>query len=249
MKTVCAGIGGYRLRGRGRKVFLWALAIGAGLAQVALSGLARAEDQQQPKRVTFAFEELAAADAIMQLRWLADVPIVFQPPPDVRINLSVMEVPLDRALTALCDPLGYEWMRVGSIYVLRPAQREPLLPAPDPPERFLYTDLQRLDAARLILALDSDQLARVSQGQALTYPELSPAQQRILSDIYTRLITAARREWIPGAERLSAAPATLPPSLAFSIRGYTWRIAQPPARPQPAPAPTPEQQPEPAPEE
>ncbi|UCH33289.1 MAG: STN domain-containing protein [Armatimonadota bacterium] len=202
----------------------------------------------QERRITLSFEDVAAADAVIQFRWLAEVPIVFQPPAnDVRINLVMQEVPLEQALDALCRQMSYEWRKVGQVYVLRPAQRAPLLPAPeDLANRVLYSERQRLDAARLMLTLTQSQIARASQGDALAYGDLSQPQQELLGGIFGRLISAVRGGWLPGARALEGSPSEPPESLAFSIRGYVWRLEGPqPAAERPTVLQTPEEAPQP----
>jgi len=218
-----------------------AVILAGALAQL----MAAAPALAQQERVTIAFEDVAAADALMQFRWVAGVPVVYQPPPDVRISLILQDVPLDHALTTLCEQMGYEWRKVGRVYVLGPAERKPLLPAPaDLESRFLYPERQRLDAARLMLALTRTQVARAAEGDGLQYSELSRRQQEILARIWGRLTAAARAGWIGGAGALDTASAAPPPeSLAFSIRGYVWRVEEPQAvPPQPSPQPTPQEQ-------
>jgi hypothetical protein len=181
------------------------------------------------KPITLSFHDAAAADAILQFRWLAGVPIVFQPPAgNVRVSLALHEVPLPAALSALCQNIGYEYRKIGQVYALTPKQRPPLLPAAaDIADRFLYSERQRLNAARLMLTLTPDQVARTAQGESLKYSELSSRQQELLGEIYGRLIAAARAGWIQGTRGLATAPATPPASLAFSIRGFIWRLEQP----------------------
>jgi len=207
---------------------------------LALTRLGAAPALAAEKPITLSFHDVAAADAILQFRWLAEVPIVFQPPPgNVRVNLALHEVPLAAALTALCQTMGYEYHKVGQVYVLTPAQRASLLPAAaDIAQRVLDPQRQRLNAARLMLTLTPDQIARTAQGDSLKYSELSSGQQELLGEIYGHLIAAARAGWIQGTQDLATAAATPPTSLAFSIRGYVWRLQQPaqPGAPQPGPS-------------
>jgi len=147
----------------------------------------------------------------------------------------------------LCGQIKYAWSKVGAMYVLVPAQREPLLPGRgDVADRVLYPERQRLDAARLMLTLTRSQVARVSQGDSLKYAELSRPQQDLLAGIYGRLLAAARGGWVQAAQDLAAAPTPLPDSLAFSIRGYVWRLEQGQQPSQPAPAGSVPAQPAPA---
>jgi len=227
MSKACASTSGHSpARGR-RRVCAWVIAA-AGLLALAAGRPAAA--QPKSKTITLAFDNIAATDAIMQFRWLADIPVVFAPPPDVRVSLSMMEVPLDDALNALCAQVGYTWRTVGRVYVLTPAKRRPLLPtAADVEDRFLHPERQGLDAARLLLALTRGQIDLLSGGQTLSYADLSPAQQELVGGIYTQLIGAARAGWLPGAQMLADAPASPPDTLAFGIRGYVWSAEQPSA--------------------
>jgi len=225
MSRACASTGGRSpARGR-RRVCAWVIAA-AGLLALAAGGPALA--QPKSKTITLAFDNIAATDAIMQFRWLADIPIVFAPPPDARVSLSMMEVPLDDALDALCAQIGYTRRTVGRTYVLTPAERKPLLPtAADLEDRFLHPERQGLDAARLLLALTREQTALLSGGETLSYADLSPAQQELLGGIYTRLVGAARAGRIPGAQMLADALASPPDTLALGIRGYVWSMERP----------------------
>jgi len=231
---------------------LWRVVRGVLAAFILVTAMASLASAQpapaQERRVTLTFNDIAAADAITQFRWLAEVPVIFTPPPSTaRITLSTLNVPLDEALTALCGQIKYAWSKVGAMYVLVPAQREPLLPGRgDVADRVLYPDRQRLDAARLMLTLTRSQVARVSQGDSLKYAELSRAQQDVLGGIYGRLIAAARGGWVQAAPDLAAASTTPPDSLAFSIRGYVWRLEQGQQPSQPPPAGSVPAQPAPA---
>jgi hypothetical protein len=227
-------------RGPVRPVCLGVLT--ASLVAFVVTAVAAATAETPPqRRITLAFQDAAAADALAQFRWVAEVPIIFTPPPDKRISVTMMDVPLDAALTALCRQLGYEWRTVGQVYVLIPAQRPPLLPSPvDIEDRVLYPDRQRLDAARLVLTLTRSQIASLSEGNSLAYSELAPNQQDIAGAIYRRLMEAVRGNWIQGAQALASAPASPPSTLALTIRGYAWRLAQPSTpsgQPQPPPSP------------
>ena len=225
MSRACASTG-RRSPARGRRrVCAWVIAA-AGLLALAAGGPALA--QPKSKTITLAFDNIAATDAIMQFRWLADIPIVFAPPPDARVSLSMMEVPLDDALDALCAQIGYTRRTVGRTYVLTPAERKPLLPtAADLEDRFLHPERQGLDAARLLLALTREQTALLSGGETLSYADLSPAQQELVGGIYTRLVGAARAGRIPGAQMLADALASPPDTLALGIRGYVWSMERP----------------------
>jgi hypothetical protein len=231
--VLAVGFENLRGLGRGLRGGIAALILSAAFAQ---GGSAQPAGAQEP-RITLTFNDVAAADAITQFRWLAEVPVVFTPPPAAaRVTLSMLNVPLADALTALCQQMKYEWTKTGAMYVLTPAQRQPLLPgAADIVDRVLYRERQRLDGARLMLTLTRSQVARVSQGDSLKYSELSHPQQALLAGIYGRLVAGARRGWVQGAQGLASAPTTPPDSLAFSIRGYVWRVEQG-QQPQPPPA-------------
>ena len=224
MSRACANIAGDESAGRAARILLWAAAISIGLSALVGSGAVA-----QRERITLGFQGVAAADAIIQFRWLAEVPVVFEPPAaDASVTLTMVEVPLEDALTALCAQMGYQWRKVGELYVLEPAQRTPLLPSPeDLADRFLFPERERLDAARLLLTLTAGQIALAAQGESLRYADLGPTQQDLLGRVYDRLITAARAGWVPGAQGLAGAATTPPDSLAFSIRGYIWGLEQP----------------------
>lgn len=237
MSTVWRHIDGHRLAERVARWVGFCLVL-AGAAAAVAPAAAQPSDAEQ-RRITLAFQDAAAADAITQFRWVADVPIVFSPPPEKRLSLSMMDVPLDAALDALCKQIGYEWRTVGGVYVLFPASRAPMLPAAgDLENRVLYPDRQRRDAARLALALTGSQIAGLSGGAGLRYSTLPAGQQDLLKTIYDRLLAGARGAWIEGAQSLASAPDTPPDSLAISLRGFVWRLQQPgaPARSTPAPA-------------
>jgi len=244
MSKVWRHIDGRRAAPRCSRWVGYCLVLACALAAVA-PAVAQQGDVAQ-HRITLAFQDAAAADAIAQFRWVAEVPIVFSPPPETRMSLSMMDVPLNAALDALCRQIGYEWRTVGEVYVLYPAQRTPLLPAPaELEDRVLYPDRQHLDAARLVLALTEDQVASLSGGASLRYSVLSPSQQDLLKTIYGRLLAAARGRWIEGAQGLASGPDTPPDSLAFGIRGFVWRLQQPTPGPATAPSQPRPQQPAP----
>jgi len=206
----------------------------AAVVVVALMWLLMAPAAAPAQRlITVAFKDTPAADAIVQLCWLAEAAIVFHPPAsDARVSLAMDNVPARDAIRAVADAIGYSTREVGPIYVLAPTQQAPPLPAPaDVEEQYLYSDRQELDAARLALALTPSQIAQVAQGGTLEYSELSAGEQGLLAGIYNRLIRAAQAGWIAGAKGLENAPAAPPPSLAFGIRGWLWRMQRLPQQP------------------
>jgi len=168
-------------------------------------------------------------DALLDLHWRTGAAFVAcDAAGDKRLTVRMDRGTIEQALDLIADQAGCRWERRGRYYVLSPKDWSygGLPPIEQDQAYLLYPETEKLEAGRLLTALDAQQAARLSAGQVLSYPDLRPAQQEILSRFFEglRAYLARRGGNDPIATALRQAALGPVEEVSFSLRFGTWRI-------------------------
>jgi hypothetical protein len=198
---------------------------------LSLCSPAFAAEEQAAPRDTFSLNLVGVqlVDALLHLHWRTGAAFVScDASTDKRVTVHMDRGTLEQALDLIAEQAGCRWQRVGQYYVLSPKDWSygGLPPVEQDTAYVFFPQTERLQAGRLLTALDARQVSRLAAGQDLTYADLSPYQQDILSDLYESLKDYLKRRG--GTDPIATAlrEDALAPvdQVSFSVRRGTWSM-------------------------